>query len=260
MGSRNKMDAAARRRELRRRKILQNAEGRIKKLTDADVRNEATFVSDDGLKISAQKNVNNCSTKVDQNCDKTTAPREKVLEGNCSSGQNEPTTKRDGHVRKERVANETNEQQNDGKFNHQTRQNNENLHIKENVLDENFSKHEDEPAKLREKVDGYARKERHKISQNQNNENETELINTEPEAVDNKIPNVRSVLVMILAILCFSKSLYLPALSSILGSSWFLEIFHKKEVNTKRISQQVERGGGGSNSKWISFQNCIWNV
>jgi hypothetical protein len=227
------MDAATRRRELRKRKILQNAEDRMKKLTGnigADVEHDGHFGRDDPLKSQDRKSANNYSAKVDQNGKITSASRgEKVLDRNSLSCQNEPTKRRGGHVLKERVY-----ETSDGRFDPQTTQN---IH-KENVLGENSSKHED--GKMGDKTDGCYRKERDEI---QDDVHGTEFVITEPETVGGKTSNVRSVIVMILAILCFTNSLYLPALSSILGVSWFLEIWNIKEVNMKRISS-LRMGGG----------------
>jgi hypothetical protein len=236
------MDAAARRRELRKRKILQNAEDRIKKLTgsivadvkhEEDVEKQTYFGNDSVLKL-----LNNCSTEVDLNCETTfkdstiTTPREKLIHGNSLVHQDKPTEMRDktdGYVRKERV-NKTYEQQTDESFPGQTTAHSH----KEKILNENVPKHQDEPTEpteVRDKTDGYVRKKRlHEINQHQIDENETES-NTKPEAVGSKISNVRPVIVMILAMLCFTKSLYFPAISLLLGSPWFLEIYNEKEVN-----------------------------
>ncbi len=237
------MDAASRRRELRKRRILQNAEDRINKLirnVGADVKHEENldkqtdFGNDNALKLHAHQNVNilNSSTKVDQNCE-TTTQREKILHGNSLLRQDEPTEMRDktdGNVRKERV-HETNVQQTDESFDDQTTTQSH----KEKIL-ENFPKNHGEPTKIQDKTGGYVRKERlHETDQQLIDENGAEF-STVPETVDSKISNVRPVIVTILAMLCFTKSLYLPAIVSILGSSWFLEICIEKEVNVDRIS------------------------
>ena len=223
------MDAAARRRKLRKTKILQNAEDRIKKLTgnfngavkhDEKIDKQTDFGNDIGLILHAHQNVNDCSsTKVDQNICETSAQGEKLCDGSdlpCQVKPAEMRDKTDGYIRN---VHETNKDD----------KSNTHVSYQEKIPDENCPKNQDKSAEMQDRTDG--KELVYHTDQLQNDDSGIEL-DTGSEDVGSKTSiNIRSVLVMILGTLCFTKSFFLPVISPILGSPWFLEIYSKEEVN-----------------------------
>lgn len=231
------MDAATRRRKLRKTKILQNAEDRIRKLSgnfngavkhDENLDKQTGFNDDIGLILHERQNGNDCSsTKVDQNIRGASARGDKLCDGNDLSYQDKPTEVRDDYIKN---VHETNK--GDKATTH--------ISYKEKIPDQNCPKNRDKSAEMQDKTDG--KEILYHTDQLQSDDSGIEF-DTGSEDVGSKTSiNVRSMLVMILGTLCFTKSYFLPVISSILGSPWFLEIYSKEEVNMGCISGRENRG------------------
>ena len=219
------MDATARRRK-RRKNILENAEERLKKLAgnfNGAVKHDENFdkqTETDKLILRARQNVNDSSsTKADQNCEKSITQGENVFDENDLVYQDKPTEMRDkahGFISDDIETNEGDKAT---------------THIpciKERKPDQGDTKKEDKSTEMEDKTDG--KETLYYTSQLLNDDSENEF-DTVSEDVGSKISiNVRSLLVMILGTLCFTKSFFLPAISSTLGSPWFLEIYISDEV------------------------------
>lgn len=224
------MAAASRRRELRKKKILQNAEDRIKKLTEnglADIKREETLDTD--VALCARQMFKNCPTSsgevesADCEASETTPQKVKLPVSKTLSRQiesKEARDKIDGFHQAEKL-NKPDEPET-----------NENLHFYDSnvkLLDVDFRTNQSEIKGLEDKTENTISKEnRHCIDQQRNKAQS--IGRAGHDAVDSKLSMLRPVIVMILAIMCFTKSVYLPALSFLLGSPWFLQIYCEKEV------------------------------
>ena len=211
---------AARRRALRKKKILQNAEDRIKKLignVGADVKESNTS--------GRQKKLGNDSENIDSN----------IIHETCKTACSTKTEKitelrdkTDGYVSSEKL-DKTNEQQSNEGFDRETNETTT-FRFNSRILDEGLVKNQDQHTGIKNEMDSSVDKQsHHRAAQEETEENAIDF-NAEPVAVDSKISSVRPVIVVIVAMLCFTKSLYLPVISSILGTPWFVEIYSTREV------------------------------
>ncbi|XP_028401474.1 uncharacterized protein LOC114524559 [Dendronephthya gigantea] len=200
------MDAAAKRRAIRKRKILQNAEDRMKKLTgnagvdlkhEENVDKETNFCEANDKDTLKFNGINDDHQNANDNVDSSYTHKDKV----------------DGYDYRKEREHETEKKTNNETFHSQI--------TAQNSSDVKFPSLEDDCKEKGTETDAHIRKGKVDETANEQliEENGIEF-STESEAIGSGKANVRTIVVILFATLCFTKSHYMPVVFSIVGSPW----------------------------------------